>query len=374
MITTLQEEDKELDYLNISKYDIVNSLTIKDVQEFLHTLGVSPIVMNKEKEYLICPTVCHNPLNEAASMKLYWYQNHKIFRCYTECNEAMSIFKLYQKFIDINEGRKVSDVEAENYVRQSIKHEILISSQNYSAYKSNEEKYKFTTEIPELPEYSINVLRYFTHYYHPLWLKDGITKEAMDKFHIGFSIGQNKITIPHFDVNGRLIGIRARTLDPVEAAEYGKYRPVQIGKTMYNHQLQFNLYGIYEHKEGIKKRRSAIIVEGEKSVLLDDGYYGNLSNAVACCGSHFNKYQVRLLTQLGVNEIVVALDKEYDDWRSEKAINYRKKIEDACKNYKEQAVFSYIWDYKNLLREKDSPFDRGKEVFEELYRNRIKIR
>jgi hypothetical protein len=28
----------------------------------------------------------------------------------------------------------------------------------------------------------------------------------------------------------------------------------------------------------------------------------------------------------------------------------------------------------NLLDEKDSPFDKGKEVFEKLYRNRIKIR
>ena len=28
----------------------------------------------------------------------------------------------------------------------------------------------------------------------------------------------------------------------------------------------------------------------------------------------------------------------------------------------------------NVLEEKDSPFDRGKEVFEELYKNRIRVR
>ena len=38
------------------------------------------------------------------------------------------------------------------------------------------------------------------------------------------------------------------------------------------------------------------------------------------------------------------------------------------------AQFSYIWDYDNLLEEKDSPYDKGQEVFEELYRNRIKVR
>ena len=45
-----------------------------------------------------------------------------------------------------------------------------------------------------------------------------------------------------------------------------------------------------------------------------------------------------------------------------------------CKKYQGQATFYYIWDMKNLLGHKDSPFDKGKEVFEELYRNRIKVR
>ena len=117
----------------------------------------------------------------------------------------------------------------------------------------------------------------------------------MDKFHIGFSIAQNKIVIPHFDIQGRLIGIRARTLNKEEAEKYGKYRPIQIGDITYSHQLQFNLYGIYEHQNGIKKRRQAIIAEAEKSVMLDDGYYGELSNTVACCGSIFNKYHISLL-------------------------------------------------------------------------------
>ena len=77
---------------------------------------------------------------------------------------------------------------------------------------------------------------------------------------------------------------------------------------------------------------------------------------------------------LGANEIIIALDKEYEDWRSTKAKEYREKIERMCRRYLNQASFSYIWDYDNLLNEKDSPFDRGKEVFEELYKNRVKIK
>ena len=375
MIYTLQNEDPELDLINISKQDIFFSLTMEDVKNFLIGLGVTQIIEHPEKDYLICPTICHNPLEEAESMKLYWYQNHKIFRCYTECNESMTIFTLYQKFIYVNEGRKISEEEAIDYVKRCIKHFTKTFTKSKNTLSLDLEKYKFTKNIPTLPEYPKEMLSYFTHYYHPLWLKDGITKEAMDKFKIGFSISQNKITIPHFDINGRLIGIRARTLDPNEIEQFGKYRPIQIGNVIYSHPLQFNLYGIYEHQNAIQRRRSAIIVEGEKSVLLDDGYYGEYSNTVACCGSTFNKYHISLLTNvLGANEIIVALDKEYEDWRDEKAHKYRRKLEELCRKYKNQAEFSYIWDYNNLLKEKDSPFDRGKEIFEKLLKERVKVK
>ena len=123
------------------------------------------------------------------------------------------------------------------------------------------------------------------------------------------------------------------------------------------------------------RRQTAIIAEGEKSVLLDDGYYGDFSNTVACCGSSFNKYHISLLTDyLGATEIIIALDKEYEDWRTEKAEKYRKRIETLCKQYTNYASFSYIWDYDNVLKEKDSPFDKGKEVFEHLYKTRVKVR
>ena len=206
-------------------------------------------------------------------------------------------------------------------------------------------------------------------------MRDGIHKDVMDKFNIKFSLGQNKIIIPHYDIHGRLVGIRGRTIDKEEAEVFGKYRPVQVGNILYAHPLQFNLYGIYEHQEGIKCRKSAIIAEAEKSVLLDDGYYEDLSNTVACCGLSFNKYHINLLAkQLGVNEITIAFDKEYDDWRSDKAKLYRARIEKECRKYSSLVKFTLIWDYDNLLEEKDSPFDKGKEVFEELYRNRVKIR
>ncbi len=373
MTASLQGLDPALDLLDLTVQDIINSITLDDVRVFLESLGVDQIAMYEEKGYLICPTICHNPLDEAESMKLYWYQNNKIFRCYTECNEAMSIFTLYQKFMQINYHR-VEFEEAFDYVKKCLKHIVVSEKKQYKA-GIDFERYKFDATVPQLTEYPKAMLSYFLPKHHPLWLKDGIKPEVMDKFHIGFLPAQNKITIPHFDIDGRLVGIRGRTLDPEEAEMFGKYRPIQIGDVLYAHPLHFNLYGIYEHKDAIKMRRSAIIAEGEKSVLLDDGYYGDLSNTVACCGSNLNKFQISLLTNiLGANEITIAFDKEYESWRSEEARVYREKIENMCRKYKGQATFYYIWDIDNLLGLKDSPFDKGKEVFEELYKHRIKVR
>ena len=373
MTTSLQGLDPELDMLDITLQDIINSITLDDVKNFLESLGVDQIAIYEDKEYLVCPTICHNPLDEAESMKLYWYQNNKIFKCYTECNEAMSIFELYKKFMRIN-YHNVSFEEAVDYVKKCIKHITISKTKKYKP-DINFEQYKFDSSIPQLTEYPKEMLSYFLPYHHPQWLREGIKPEIMDKFHIGFWNRENKITIPHFDINGKLVGIRARTLDPEEAEEYGKYRPVQIGNTLYAHPLHYDLYGIYEHKKAIEMRRSAIIAEGEKSVLLDDGYYGKWSNTVACCGSNLNKFQVSLLTNiLGANEITIAFDKEYEDWHSEEAQEYRRKIENMCKKYKGQATFYYIWDMYNLLGLKDSPFDKGKEIFEELYKHRIRVR
>ena len=113
----------------------------------------------------------------------------------------------------------------------------------------------------------------------------------------------------------------------------------------------------------------------EKSVLKDDVFYGKNSVAVACCGSSLSKYQVALLCKrLGVSEITIAFDKEYLDLKDPKAKSYRKKLIEMCEKYKYLASFSYIFDEQNLLNLKDSPNDKGQEIFETLYKKRSRIR
>ena len=175
-------------------------------------------------------------------------------------------------------------------------------------------------------------------------------------------------------MRGKLIGIRGRALNE-EDIELGKYRPIKIGETTYAHQLGFNLYGIHEHEEAIRKYRRAIVYEAEKSVLLDDGFYGEDSVGVAVCGSSLNKFQVNLLVkELGVNEIILALDKEFDKPYSEEGKRYRVKLLKMANKYKHLVDFYYIFDEQNLLQKKDAPVDKGQEVFEKLYKKKIKVR
>lgn len=370
MVSNFSKHDEVALLNSVGIKDVIDSITIDDVARFLESLGVQ---VDKSESYLICPTICHNPIEEAESMKLYWYQNYKVFHCYTECNESMSIFELYMKYMALN-YHEISEEEAVEYVKRFCNNISVSERQKKTSFLTDLEKYQIEKTIIELPEYSPYVLDCFSHYHHPSWLKEGISEEVMDKFNIRFQIKENRIVIPHFDIKGRLVGIRQRAFEKQDV-EGGKYRPISIGGQIYNHELHYNLYGIYEHKEAIQKFGRAILVEGEKSVLLDETYSGKNSIAVAVCGSQINKYQINLLTkELGVNEIILALDKEYLDLKDPRAKSYRKKLIEIGQKYKNSASFSYIFDEKNLLELKDSPYDKGKETFEKLYKTRIKIR
>lgn len=367
----LKDSDEVAIRNSLNGAEIIQLITLKEVGNFLLSLGVDESDIDIQEDYLICPTICHNPLEEATSMKLYYYDKNKSFHCYTECSENFNIFELYRRYMRINHY-EVSFADAEEYVRQFI-HNVAATSINQPKKRETYHPVR-KQSIIDLPAYREEVLDCFSNYHHPLWLTEGISGETMNKYGIGFSIDQNKITIPHRDYRGKLVGIRSRAISE-EDLKFGKYRPMMVGDKMYNHQLGFNLYGLWENREAIKRNKQAIIVEGEKSVLLGDTFFSNNNIAVATCGSQLNKFQINLLTQkLGVNEIILAFDKEYENLSDPECQPYRLKLIEKCAKYRGLAIFYYIFDEHNLLHKKDSPYDRGIDVFNELYRKRIKIR
>lgn len=357
--------------------DVLPYLTVEKIYDFLTFLGVENI--QKKGNYLICPTVCHNRLEEAESLKLYYYENRHLFHCYTECSESFSVATFLQKFYKINNNIDLSYLSAQEIVIKFVlDNENVFSRKEIDAREISEiDKLKLhhydEDAYFENKPFPLSLLTYFPFFELKIWEREGISSNSMKKFYIGYDMDSQKITIPHRDINGNLIGIRGRGFDEEENKIYGKYRPLKIGTTLYNHALSFNLYGIFEHKKAIQKFKKAIIFEGEKSVLKHDTLYGDKSFAVATCGSSLSAAQVNLLVNdLGVIDITLAYDKEFDN--IEKQISYQEKLSKMLEKYSYKANFYYILDKENLLEEKDSPIDKGKEVYEKLLMKRIKVR
>jgi hypothetical protein len=192
----------------------------------------------------------------------------------------------------------------------------------------------------------------------------------MEKFNIRYSAPQNKIIIPHYNPEGKLVGIRGRALNEWEVENVGKYMPVQIEGKWYSHPLSLNLYGLNWTKENIKRTGVCFLVEAEKSVLQMEGWdFANCSAAV--CGSQFNKHALKLLMQTAhPREVIICFDKE----ELPGSEDYFNKLYSIGQKYSNYCDFSFIYDRENLLDMKDSPTDKGSEVFWKLYRRRVRVK
>ena len=93
--------------------------------------------------------------------------------------------------------------------------------------------------------------------------------------------------------------------------------------------------------------------------------------SVAVCGSSLITYQVDLLLSLGVKEIIVAFDKQFQQSGDEEFKRWTQKLTDIHKKYSPKVQISFMFDKWNLLGYKESPIDAGKEKFLELFKRRI---
>lgn len=333
--------------------ELKSQLSLNDVEKIIQALGIEKY--EKTNSFILMPTVCHNLIDDTGSMKLYYYDNNKLCHCYTECGESFDIIELVQKVKNINGDTEFSFIDALNFILSIIKFTPV--ERNYNKYNSVKDKYISNTII-QLEEYKDTVLEVFEKRPIVQWLQEGISQDTLDKFNISFYNYQNKIVIPHYDINNRLIGIRGRALEKEDIERRGKYTPLTTDGIMYKHPLSLNLYGLNLTKDGINKMKTVVIFEGEKSVMLLDSALGENNYSVATCGSSLNQNQINILIkQCNVNNIVLAYDKEYETFGTEKANKYYNKLYDMCKKYSMFCNFSFIFDFNNLLSEKQSPID-----------------
>ena len=350
------------------------NLTTEQVLQIATKLGIQEWDDSKDN-YIIFPTYCHNELTSEASMKLYYYKDNKCFHCYTECGDTFNIFEFVRRVLTTNNycNGKFSFNTVINFCLEACgiqdTNELIITE---NKYVSKVDRYRKKQRVIDLPYYDNNLLNVFSNFYPQEWLDEGITRSSMDKFNIKYSISQNKIIIPHYNIDGKLIGIRGRALNEYEIENFGKYMPVKIENKLYSHPLSQALYGLNFTKTDMAAAGTAILFEAEKSVLLYDGYFENNISA-AVCGSNFNKVQLEILMKhIKPKEIIICFDKEYTMAGAPDGQKYFQKLWDLCIKYSQYCHISFIFDREQLLDKKDSPIDKGKDTFIRLLNTRIK--
>ena len=364
--------------LIFDKDEVREKLELDDIFNLLQEWGGEP-------EYssfgILSSTICHNEPGEG-SRKLYYYENSGLFRCYTGCDDIFDIFQLAIKVFSIQHNKEMDLNDAVRYI--ATKHgfggrledtedidledwEILSNYDRIQSIELNENKNVI------LKEYEKDILDRFNYKVKITpWLNEDITQETLEKAMIGYYPGGEQITIPHFDINGRFIGLRGRTLGQEEGELYGKYRPLKINRQLYNHPLGMNLYNLNNSKDNIKKMKKAIVFEGEKSVLKYASYFGIENDiSVACCGSSLSSYQIQLLMECGAEEIIVAFDRQFQEIGDKEFKHLKSNILKLHNKNKNYVKMSFIFDKKMITGYKSSPIDEGKEKFLQLFKERI---
>ena len=358
--------------------DIKNRLTIEDIIRYLAHFGarVNERITNEELKF---QTVCHGKLDN--KYKLYYYVKSKNFYCYNSCGSIGDIFSLTEHILE--NDSKESFKYVCNFFKLSANSiiEDIYNEDNWGMFEDEIKEIEYVSNKLENISYNPNptiddsIMNIFFKHTPAEWLNEGITKETLAKYDIRYSLKQNAIVIPHHNSDSQLIGIRVRNLNENVVEEFGKYNPLFIGREMYNHKLGHNLYGLDKNKAHISKTKKVVILESEKAVLQMDSFFGEKSIAVAICGSNLSRVQMKILLETGVEEFIIAMDKQYSNKKEEEI--WMNKIKKMTKPLVDiGATVSVIWDSleNGFLGHKDSPTDLGKEVYLKLVKCRRTIR
>ena len=204
----------------------------------------------------------------------------------------------------------------------------------------------------KLPE---SVLDQYTEGAHKMFVDDNLAIDSQYKFGIHYDFHGHRILIPIRDTDGNLVTIKGRTT-------YEDYKERDIMKYIayYEYYARGILYGYYENYWDILTSSEIILVESEKAVIQADGYGTN--NIVALSKNKISDEQLFKLISLN-KDIVLALDKDV-------TLN---ELEVIAEEFKGLCKVYAIFDHKDLLADKESPTDKGSEVWHELYRGKIRI-
>lgn len=210
-----------------------------------------------------------------------------------------------------------------------------------------------TDENEILPE---SVLDQYGNIPYLGWYNEGLSLRTQKLFGVGIDVRSDRVTFPVHNKSGQLIGVKGRYIgnDPVVNDKY-KYLYIQPC----NKSIEF--YNLHRALPHIKRLKEAIVVEGGKTTwyLTQWGF----KNCISIEGDSMSDEQIRILKNLGIGiKFVFAYDKDKD----------AKFIVNEVSRLTGRLRYG-IYDKDNLLSDKDSPTDKGYDVWTSLYENKFKI-
>lgn len=213
-------------------------------------------------------------------------------------------------------------------------------------------------EISE-PEFSMKTydeseLDEYKGFYNTMFLKDGISFESQEKFNIGYDTLSNRVTIPIYSLDNKLIGIMGRYNGKCEKEE--RWLPIiPCSRSL-------TVYGFNENYQSIQEKGMAVIFESEKSVMQCHSFGCNI--ALATSGCHISDTQAKHIKSMFLPKIILAYD---EGLSQEDIIAEAEKLKMDNQIYKNQVGYIYDREHKYLPEgSKASPSDLGKEVFSKL--------
>lgn len=358
-----------------TKYNkILDMITTSDIVQLVSKFGIPETSIRYYNNQLIMPTGCHNEIIGTAKHKLYYYEDSKKFHCYTCCGSMNPFEFVVQAYR--TRGIKYSLSNAaiiiERIIQERLRDGFAIVTPPSNVKKEIEEDWH-----KSLTEYNPSIMNCFSRNkkYLKVWEKEGISFDAMDKFGIKFDMIRNRMVIPIYDDKGVFVGAKVRNFNQEDIENGRKYMPLIHNNEIYTYDKGKILYGLNLNKKNIKNAKRAIIFESEKSTILYESLYvGN--KAVSIGGSNVSIYQTELLKQYKVETVVLALDNDYsllpnENGEYDKYFGLYKMLKEANKLDAKGFNVEIVYDWEqSFLENKDAPIDKGREIWNKLYRNR----
>ncbi len=361
------DKDRELfnEFINEVLYE---KLTTQDYHNIMRKLGAN---YNGSR----FNTICHNV--DGGKYNLAFNEDDKYFTCFSECGCSYSLLSLVKKRRELL-GEPCSTYRSMKWICEQVgidfnfKEEVKEVNNNIYNWQ-NLLRYTKEHKSSENKIYSNSILYELEDCIYLPWIDEGITEETQEKYQIKWYNRNQQVVIPVRNVNGDLVGCHCRNTNPDLVADGMKYIPLHmLCGDEYKFQMGLELFGLNYNKVNIEKAKQVILLESPKSVMQADSF--DMPNiCVGMFGMNFSIQKLKLLLNLGVEKFIIALDRQYDVMRGREWKKYKIKVNriiDIIKPYAKEISIIYDDDINRLLDYKDSPTDKGQDVFIQLWNER----